>query len=237
MDGGVRSTGHKIDGGSESSKFEPPINPVIDPPLGPVTRRRPRLVCLTMNRGDEARLRVRRSFRVATAAAATSLLATSAEAFLCAPDAAASRLLYGTPRHRSSRCALQHSSSRSSSRASLHANNRDNSSRRSSSSSSSTSRRRQLPPSGGANLGVRRPRGLPPLRAAGSDQPGDAAASVGGAKGRQPGQAGVGTELAGGQPREGVQHKEGGRRPFGHITDDTLDLIRASTSITEVIGQ
>lgn len=83
--------------------------------------------------------------------------------------------------------------------------------------------------------------GLPPLRAAGADQPSDAAASAGGGKGWQPGPAGIGTELAGGQPREGVQQRNskegGGRRRFGHITDETLDLIRASTSITEVIGQ
>lgn len=87
---------------------------------------------------------------------------------------------------------------------------------------------------------MRRPRGLPPLRAAaGNGQPSDAAAaSAGDAKGWQAGAAGVGTELASGQPRrEGVQHGEGGRKSFGHITDDTLDLIRASTSITEVIGQ
>lgn len=90
---------------------------------------------------------------------------------------------------------------------------------------------------------MRRPRGLPPLRsaAAGSDQPGDAAAPADGGKGWRPGSAGVGAELAGGRPREGVQRnskgKGGGRRPFGHITDETLDLIRASTSITQVIGQ
>eukprot|EP00903_Cladosiphon_okamuranus_P011616 g10926.t1 len=194
-----------------------------------------------MNRGDDARIRVRRSFRVATAVAAASLLATSAEAFLCATDATGvSRLLNGTPRYRSSsRCALEHGS-RGSSRASPHASNQE-----SPSGGGGTSRRwrRRLPPSRGADSGVRPPRGVPPLRAAeaSSDQLGDAAASAGGGKGWQPGPAGVGTELAGGRPREGVQPKSKGkgcgRRPFGHITDETLDLIRASTSITEVIGQ
>lgn len=28
-----------------------------------------------------------------------------------------------------------------------------------------------------------------------------------------------------------------GRRGFGHVTDETLDLIRASTSIIEVVGE
>lgn len=221
-----------------------PVDFVDPPPLPPRTRvGRTVVVYLTMNLGDNARVRMRRSFRVATAAAATSLLATSAEAFLCSPDATgASRLLHRTPRHRSSsRCTLQHSSSRGSgSRESHHDNNRESSSRSSSSSNGGTSRRRRLPPSRGPSLEVRRPRGVPPLHAAaGGDQPRDATPSTGGVKGWKPGPAEVGTELAGGQPREGVQRssKEGGRRPFGHITDETLDLIRASTSITEVIGQ
>lgn len=43
-------------------------------------------------------------------------------------------------------------------------------------------------------------------------------------------------------PKQGQQQHEskrgrGGRRPFSHITDETLDHIRSSTSITEVIGR
>ena len=52
--------------------------------------------------------------------------------------------------------------------------------------------------------------------------------------------AGTRTGLTGGgqQKQQGGHERERGRRrPFGHITDETLDLIRSSTSITEVIGQ
>ncbi len=217
-----------------------------------------------MKRGADARTHVRRSFRVATtaaaaaaavaAAAATSLLATSAEAFLCgAPDATGSRpQRRGTEqqqqqRHRPSRCALQHSNSNS--RDGRDADGRD-------SSRSSRSRRRlshvcdntdaklTITTNCGRGMGMRRPRALAPLgAAAGGEQPGDATASAGGSEGWGAGRAGVGTELAAGQPREGLggaqaQPRQGGRRrPFGHITDETLDLIRASTSIADVIGQ
>lgn len=205
-----------------------------------------------MKRGADARTHVRHSFRVATTAvvavaAATSLLATSAEAFLCgAPDATGSRphgrgrgTQQQQQRHRPARCALQHSNSR---------DGRDVEGR----DSSSRSRRRlsaggdSTSPTSNSNRerSMRRPRALAPLgAAAGGEQPSDAAGSAGGSKGWGAGQAGVGTELVAGQPREGLggegaRPREGGRRrPFGHITDETLDLIRASTSIADVIGQ
>lgn len=77
-----------------------------------------------------------------------------------------------------------------------------------------------------------RPRAMTPLRAV--DQPFDVPAAGGG--GRVEGPSTASAEAR--RPRVEGEASRGKRRtPFGHITDETLDLIRASTSITEVISQ
>lgn len=93
-----------------------------------------------------------------------------------------------------------------------------------------------------------RPRALAPLRAAADQGPehstfgggygGEGSPTVGAAPSlRDVGVEDVGKVVEGGGAggRGGVGR--GRRMPLGHITDETLDLIRASTSITEVIGQ
>lgn len=209
-----------------------------------------------MRSAPEARTGVRRSLRLATAAAAaaaatTSLVATTttpkaAEAFLCGPPprtaAAGSsrRLLHRAQQQQqqqprsSSWCAPPTSSSGFGTSAA------------SSGQECTGRRRRRLPPSSGGSSP--RPRAVAPLSAAaaGSDRPSDAAAAAGGGRVPQQSRLPQRVELAAGQPRGSVQQPKegggggGGRKPFGpsrHITDETLDLIRASTSITEVIGQ
>ncbi|CBJ33512.1 DNA primase [Ectocarpus siliculosus] len=203
-----------------------------------------------MRSAPEARTGVRRSLRLATAAAAaaaatTSLVATTttpkaAEAFLCGPPPRTAAA--GSSRRLLHRAQQQQQQPRSSSWCALPTSSSGFGTSAASSGQECTGRRRRrLPPS--------RPRAVAPLSAAaaGNDRPGDAAPAAGGGRGPQQSRLPQRVELAAGQPRGSVQQRKeggggggGGRKPFGpsrHITDETLDLIRASTSITEVIGQ
>lgn len=96
--------------------------------------------------------------------------------------------------------------------------------------------------------GIRRPRSMTPFHAEPAGGSGkDAAIPAAQSSGvRDTGLAGGNKQNHGHQQQQQQQPPQqqrkqggggGGGRPFGHITDETLDLIRASTSITEVISQ
>ena len=201
----------------------------------------------------------------ATATATTTPLFASpsgVEAFCGPASTCAGRRLPHHAQRRSSRCALHSIPTTSSNNRNRNGDGQGVASSSSSGSGSNSRWRRRLPSRTGSIRPSRRGQGMPlgavvPLGTGGDDQYFDQAALGPRRDGKGPAPASPGPRAGpanGGQQAAGMQQQQqqqqrqqrrgagggrgdGRRRPFGHITDETLDLIRAQTSITEVIGQ
>lgn len=211
----------------------------------------------TMNRTN----RLRPSFCMAAAVASVApLVAVGAEAF-CGPRTTSSiaNSCYHRDHHRRLLHTTRSQGIHRSSRSSLHTGNRRGGGVNSYSetqmsavstqdSGSRSSRMKLLWQSkrqaGQGRAGIRRPRAMAPLHAA--DQPsGPSSGAHGSEVARRASTTSLPPATASGegaglhQVEDMAQLSSGrqGTTPFGHITDETLDLIRASISITEVIGQ